>query len=243
MARKKSLSHPGRSPAGGRSGGRWQQRALNPLSAVQQISATGRVAWLPTLLAKGAQPLQRAHLRLCAPVVAPSRLHMLVLDASGSMRQGGRLALAKGYAARLLEQAARAGDQAGLLVFSGAGVELLLAPGPARRAAAVRVLQCGGGGGTPLAQALEQAQRLFAQAHRRGMATPAASWLWLLTDGRTLEAPSAPVDAANIVVVDFEARKQALGRCATLAARWGAAYHQALVPGESVPLPPGFESF
>lgn len=232
MARKKSLSHPGRSPAGGRSGGRWQQRALNPLSAVQQASAIGRVAWLPTLLAKGAQPLQRAHLRRRTPVVAPSRLHLLVLDASGSMRQGGRLAVAKGYAARLLEQAARAGDQAGLLVFSGAGVELLLAPGPARRAAAVRVLQCGGGGGTPLAQALEQAHRLLAQAHRRSMATPEASWLWLLTDGRTLEAPAPPAGAANVVVVDFEERKRGLGRCAALAARWGADYHRALAPGE-----------
>lgn len=243
MARKKSLSHPRRSPAGGRSGGRWQQPALNVLSAVQQASDRGRVAWLPTLLAKGRQPLQRAHLRHRTPVVVPSRLHLLVLDASGSMRQGGRLALAKGYAARLLAQAACAGDQAGLLVFGGAGVELLLAPGPARRAAAVRVLQCGGGGGTPMLQALEQASRLLAQAHRRGVATPEACWLWLLTDGRTLETPVAPVGAANVVVVDFEAPKRALGRCAALAARWGAAYHRALAPGESGRLSTGFTPF
>lgn len=146
------------------------------------------------------------------------------------MRQGGRLALAKGYAARLLAQAARARDQAGLLVFGGAGVELLLAPGPARRSAAVRVLQCGGGGGTPLAQALDHANRLLVHAHSRGMTTPQASWLWLLTDGRTLEVPAAPVGAENVVVVDFEERKHALGRCAMLAARWGAEYHQAPAP-------------
>lgn len=227
MARKKSLSHPGRNPGGGRSGGRWQKPTVNPGSEVQQASAGGGLAWLPTLLAKGAQPLQGSHLRHRTRLAAPVRLHLLLLDTSGSMRQGGRLALAKGYAARLLAQAARAGDQAALLVFGGAGVELLLAPGPARRAAAVRVLQCGGGGGTPLAQALEHATRLLLQSHRRAMTTPQASWLWLLTDGRTLEEPAAPEGAANVVVVDFEERKRALGRCATLAARWGAAYHPA----------------
>ncbi|APW48149.1 vWA domain-containing protein [Rhodoferax antarcticus] len=206
---------------------------MNSGSEVQQASAGGRVAWLPTLLAKGAQPLQRIHLRHRTAVVAPVRLHLLLLDTSGSMRQGGRLALAKGYAARLIEQAARAGDQVGLLVFGGAGVELLLAPGPARRAAAVRVLQCAGGGGTPLAQALEHANQLLAHAQHRGMTTPQASWLWLLTDGRTLEIPAAPVGAVNVVVVDFEERKRALGRCATLAERWGAAYQRAPSPGES----------
>ena len=50
------------------------------------------------------------------------------------MRQGGRLALAKGFAARLIEEAARAGDDVALISFGGQGVDMLLPPGPARGA-------------------------------------------------------------------------------------------------------------
>jgi magnesium chelatase subunit ChlD-like protein len=146
-----------------------------------------------------------------------------VLDTSGSMRQGGRLALAKGFAARLIEQAARAGDHVALLSFGGQGVQLLLPPGPARRSGAARVRQCGGGGGTPLAQALAVAQGLLVNASNASHASHAA--LWLLTDGRTLEQPAAPT--APTVVVDFEDPRRALGRCAAWAKRWGADYRLA----------------
>ena len=223
------MSHPGRNLIGGRSGGRWQKPALNPESEVQQTSAAGRVAWLPTLLAKGAQPLQRTHLRHRIPIAAPARLHLLLLDTSGSMRQGGRLALAKGYAARLIEQAARAGDDVGVLSFGGAGVAMLVPPGPARAAGAARVRQCGGGGGTPLAQALAMAEQVFARRARRS--AKGASLLWLLTDGRTLEQPQAPVGAQHVVILDFENQRQALGRCAAWAARWGAE-HRLVREGE-----------
>ncbi len=64
------------------------------------------------------------------------------------MGQGGRLALAKGFAARLIEEVSRAGDDIALLIFGGRGVELLIPPGPARSSAIMRVRQCGGGGGT-----------------------------------------------------------------------------------------------
>jgi magnesium chelatase subunit ChlD-like protein len=184
------------------------------------------VAWLPTLGAKGAQPLRAAHLRYRAQPAAPARLHLIVLDTSGSMRQRGRLALAKGHAARLIEQAAQAGDQVALLSFGGQGVELLLAPRRARAASSVRVRAVGGGGGTPLAQVLSEAERLLAQAVRRQGSLD--TWLWLLTDGRTLEQPTAPAAARQLVLIDFDNAAQPLGRCAAWAARWGAAYHPAL---------------
>ncbi|MEO6273277.1 MAG: VWA domain-containing protein [Rhodoferax sp.] len=180
------------------------------------------IDWLPTLLAKGPQALQRQHLRYQSQPAARPRLHLIVLDTSGSMRQGGRLALAKGYAARLIEQAARAGDDVGLLSFGGRGLEWLVPPGPARSAGAARVRQCGGGGGTPLAQALALAQQRIAQPSRRAASPPL---LWLLTDGRTLEQPAAPTTAS--VVVDFEDPRRPLGRCAAWAARWGAEYRLA----------------
>lgn len=168
------------------------------------------------------------HLRWREPQAKPSTLHLLLLDTSGSMRQSGRLARAKGFAASVLEQAARAGDHVALLCFGGQGVELLVPPGPARRAAAVRVQQRGGGGGTPLAQAMAAADNLMAQHRRvRGTSASAASTvLWLLTDGRTLEQPRAPQGADQLVVVDFEEAKVRVGRCADWAARWGAEYRQ-----------------
>lgn len=174
---------------------------------------------MPTLLAKGVQPLSRAHLRRRPLLATPPQLHLIVLDTSGSMRQGGRLALAKGFATQLIEQAARAGEHVGLLCFGGAGVEWLLPPGPARAAGAMRVRQRGGGGGTPLVQALAAAQRALCKSRQ--------PVLWLLTDGRTLEQPAAPQGAAHTVIVDFEDPRRALGRCAAWAARWGAEHRVA----------------
>ncbi|WP_296507312.1 VWA domain-containing protein [Rhodoferax sp.] len=188
----------------------------------------GAIAWLPTLQAKGHHALAAQHLRWREPQAKPSTLHLLLLDTSGSMRQGNRLARAKGYAAQVLEQAARAGEHVALLCFGGQCVEVLVPPGPARRAAAVRVQQRGGGGGTPLAQAMAAAENLMAQ-HRRVRSTSASTAnavLWLLTDGRTVEQPQVPQGADKLVVVDFDDAKVRVGRCADWAARWGAEYRR-----------------
>ncbi len=56
---------------------------------------------------------------------------------------------------------------------------------------------------------------------------PVESWLWLLTDGRTLERPAAPTAAHHVVVVDFDDPARALGRCADWARGWGAEHHRA----------------
>ncbi|WP_341909970.1 VWA domain-containing protein [Polaromonas sp. YR568] len=204
-------------------------QTLPPLKpAVKTGGKSPTIAWLRTLLTKGPRALQREHLRYQPQALAAPRLHLIVMDTSGSMRQGGRLALAKGHAARLIEQAARAGDHVGLLCFGGSGVQLVLPPGPARAAGAARVRQCGGGGGTPLRQALAVANTLLAYARRCNSTGPA--WLWLLTDGRTLEQPAAPKGADHAVVLDFDDRSpgsRAIGRCAGWAARWGAEYRLA----------------
>lgn len=187
----------------------------------------GPIAWLPTLQAKGRAVLAPQHLRWREPKTTPTRLHLLLLDTSGSMRQGGRLALAKGYATQVLEQAARAGEHVALLCFGGQGIEVLVPPGPARRAAVVRIQQRGGGGGTPLVQALAAAESLVAQHRRvRGTMGEAGTVLWLLTDGRTLDQPKAPQGAEQVVVVDFDDAKRAAGRCADWARRWGGEYRK-----------------
>lgn len=166
------------------------------------------------------------HLRRLPLPARHARLHCIVLDTSGSMRAQGRLALAKGHAAQLIAQAAQQGDDVALLQLGGDGVQLLLAPGRARASGGVRLRSVGGGGGTPLAQALAQAEQLLQRAQRRqGLLD---CWLWLLTDGRTLEEPQPPPSAQHRVILDFDDPRQALGRCATWAAHWGAAHYSAL---------------
>lgn len=158
----------------------------------------------------------------------PTRLHVILLDTSGSMRRGGRLASAKGHAARLIEQAAKAGDEVALLSFGGQGVELLLPAGPARASSNLRVRTLGGGGGTPLAQALAQVEQVLRRARRHQ--GPTEHWLWLLTDGRSLEQPTVPPAAQHCVIIDFDDPARPLGRCARWAAMWGAAHQHAFQP-------------
>ncbi|WP_310311471.1 VWA domain-containing protein [Hydrogenophaga palleronii] len=181
------------------------------------------IDWVRTLLAKGPQRLAASHLRHRPLSARVASLHLIALDISGSMRNGGRLARAKGYAAHLIEQAARAGDDVALLCFGGQGVELLLPPGPARTAGSARVRPVGGGGGTPLAACLKEAERLLRMVKKKGGGSGAAH-LWLLTDGRTLEQPAAPLAPDHIVIVDFDDPPRSLGRCAAWAERWQAEY-------------------
>lgn len=143
MAAKKSLSHPGPrllKDNKASAGWRWQapRTALlrTPRSVARPADQEGvGIDWPRTLVAKGPERLQAAHLRRRPASAVPPCLHLIALDTSGSMRQGGRLAWAKGYAARLIEQAARAGDEVALLSFGGQGVELLLPPAPRARLA------------------------------------------------------------------------------------------------------------
>lgn len=221
------MSHPG--PRAPTAPGGWRWQTPTPLSRPGLARHAARPAekmgagihWLRTLLAKGPQRLAPAHLRHRSLDARVPSLHLIALDTSGSMRRGGRLAWAKGYAARLIEQAARAGDHVALLCFGGQGVQLLLPPGPARAAGSASVRPVGGGGGTPLSACLQEADRLLRKTQRqRGAA--GSDCLWLLTDGRTLEQPTAPPSAGHIVVVDFDDPLRPLGRCAAWAERWHA---------------------
>lgn len=221
------MSHPGPRAPTASGGRRWLTPNRSPKPSLARHAARpaetagAGIDWLRTLLAKGPQRLAPAHLRHQAVSQRVPALHLIALDTSGSMRRGGRLAWAKGYAARLIEQAARAGEHVALLSFGGQGVQLLLPPGPARAAGSARVRPVGGGGGTPLSACLHEAERVLRKTQRqRGAA--GGDCLWLLTDGRTLEQPTAPTSVGHIVVVDFDDPLRPLGRCAAWAGRWHA---------------------
>jgi magnesium chelatase subunit ChlD-like protein len=147
-------------------------------------------------------------------------LHLIALDHSGSMRGGARLAMAKAFAAGLVQEASREGAQIAVLLLGGQGAQWLQGAAPARRSAIPRLRQLGGGGGTPIAAGLRLAQAEL-QAFRRRYGTGMRT-LWLLTDGRSLEQPEPPTAADRVVIVDFDDPLRPLGRCPVWAERWGA---------------------
>lgn len=132
------------------------------------------------------------------------------------MLAAGRLARAKGVLAALMAQAYRWRDHVAVIGLDGQGVHLLRPPGRARHAAPRWLPPLGGGGGTPLAQALAQADALL----RRHGSGP--RWLWLLTDGRTRDIPPRPAHAQRLCLIDFDTARPPLGRAQALAAQWQA---------------------
>lgn len=162
--------------------------------------------------------LRAAHLRHRPQQAHSGALHCFLLDCSASMRNDGNLARAKGLLLALMQEAYQRRDHVALLCFAGEVVELRLPP---RRASAWNddwVAPIAAGGGTPLALGVQRAAQLLARSEAR------QRWLWLLTDGRTLESPVRP-DAADVAcVVDFETARLPLQRARQLAARWDARY-------------------
>jgi magnesium chelatase subunit D len=104
---------------------------------------------------------------------------VFVVDASGSSALH-RLAEAKGAVELLLAECYVRRDQVALIAFRGPGAELLLPPTRSLVRAKRALVGLPGGGGTPLAAALDAAGALVLSIRRRG-GTPV---LVLLTDGR-----------------------------------------------------------
>jgi magnesium chelatase subunit D len=106
-------------------------------------------------------------------------LTVFVVDASGSAAIS-RLAEAKGAVELLLGDCYIRRDQVAVIAFRGTTADLLLPPTRSLVRAKRSLAGLPGGGGTPLASAIEVASQLALQARRRGD-TPT---LVLLTDGR-----------------------------------------------------------
>ena len=51
-----------------------------------------------------------------------------------------------------------------------------------------------------------------------------ACWLWLLTDGRSREAPARPRHADQVCIIDFDDARVPLDRAGALASDWDAAH-------------------
>ncbi len=134
---------------------------------------------------------------------SPSCL-IFAIDASGSAALE-RLAEAKGAVEILLQQSYARRDSVCVLAFRGAKAELLLPPTRSLVRAKRALAGLPGGGGTPLAMALQLGLEQAIQVQRAGM-TPS---LVVLSDGR-----------ANIDLAGMGGRAQAGADALALAQRW-----------------------
>lgn len=180
-----------------------------------------RIAWLPTLIAMRQDTLRTEHLRFAREAPQGGVLHCFVLDCSGSMLGGQRLALAKGLLIALFDRASASRAEAALVCLGGAGADLRFGPAVPRWWNERWLSPVGGGGGTPLASGVRQAAQVLERSARRKPAQQ--RWLWILTDGRSGDQPARPRHADEVVFVDFERAAIRLSRCRTLADAWGAA--------------------
>jgi magnesium chelatase subunit ChlD-like protein len=181
-----------------------------------------RIDWIQTLRAKRNQPLDARHLRFRREEGDAGALHCFVLDCSGSMLSGKRLALAKGMVVALFNRAYRERAEVALVCFGGTTAQVRREAGAAHWWNDHWLAPIGGGGGTPLALGVRTAANVMSKAARKKPSQ--RRLLWLLTDGRSPETPVRPADADQIVIIDFENEAVPLGRCSTLAASWQADY-------------------
>ncbi|WP_438392191.1 vWA domain-containing protein [Caballeronia sp. DA-9] len=177
------------------------------------------------MLAKRNRVFDAAHLRFHREEDEASALHCFVLDCSGSMLNGKRLALAKGLVAALFDRAYRERSEVALVCFGGATAEVRREPGAAHWWNDGWLAPIGGGGGTPLALGVHTGANVLLKAARHKPSQRRV--LWLLTDGRSAEMPARPDSADQIVIVDFESEAVGLGRCMKLAESWRADYRTA----------------
>jgi magnesium chelatase subunit D len=127
---------------------------------------------------------QRVHvskddLRIQRRVQRRATTTIFAIDASGSQALH-RLAEAKGAVELLLADCYARRDRVAVIGFRGSGAQVLLAPTRSLVRAKRQLAGLPGGGGTPLAAAIDAVQTMAA-AVRRGGATPLVV---LLTDGR-----------------------------------------------------------
>ncbi len=104
---------------------------------------------------------------------------IFVVDASGSAALH-RMAEAKGAVELFLAEAYSRRDEVGLIAFRGSAAEVLLPPTRAIAAAKRALAALPGGGGTPLASAIDRARELTVQARQSGNDTVVV----FLTDAR-----------------------------------------------------------
>ncbi|SDL10775.1 magnesium chelatase subunit D [Franzmannia pantelleriensis] len=180
-----------------------------------------RPDWFATLAAnRGHWPwrqLRYAKARSGQPV-----LHLVLLDTSASTLGEQRLGRAKGVVERVARQAYAAREQLAVLGFGSDGVTPILPRRRAPKALLARLDAVGGGGGTPIRQALLRAVRLIRQWRQQQSGLQVCTYL--ITDGRTRQPLAGLPSLGECLVVDTEQAAVKRGRGAQIARQLGARY-------------------
>jgi magnesium chelatase subunit D len=189
----------------------------------------------PTRRATGRLDIRTEDLRITRFKQPSETATVFVVDASGSSALH-RLAEAKGAVELLLADCYIRRDQVALLTFRGEGADLVLPPTRSLARAKRCLAGLPGGGGTPLAAAIEAATQLARALDRRGR-TPT---IVFMTDGRAnvardgapgrtraetdAEAAGRALRASGVrtLLVDTSTRPQPVGQ--RLAVAMGACY-------------------
>ena len=159
-------------------------RAAAPWQKLRQQESAMRMAPSQQAMPGQVQPSHRIHIRredfhITRFKQTGQTTTLFVVDASGSSALN-RLAEAKGAVELLLADCYVRRDRVAVLAFRGKTAELLLPPTRSLARAKRSLAGLPGGGGTPLASAIDAARELADQISRRGE-TPI---IVLLTDGR-----------------------------------------------------------
>jgi magnesium chelatase subunit D len=165
-------------PAGSRAGVRRDGDRLNLVETLRAATPWQKLRGAG-VGSGGRIQVRQSDFRLRRFVQRTESTTIFVVDASGSAAFQ-RLAEAKGAVELLLARAYVSRARVALIAFRGPGAELILPPTRSLTRAKRRLADLPGGGGTPLADAIESALRL-ALAERAQERTPL---LVFLTDGR-----------------------------------------------------------
>jgi magnesium chelatase subunit D len=167
-------------PAGVRAAAPGPGQRLNVIETLRAAAPWQRVRAATSMVVPAGQVLlRREDFRVTRLQARARTTTIFLVDASGSAALA-RLAEAKGAVELLLADCYQRRDQVAVVAFRGRGAQVLLPPTRSLVRAKRSLAGLPGGGGTPLAAAID-AGFMLAAASRRGGFTPT---LVLLTDGR-----------------------------------------------------------
>jgi magnesium chelatase subunit D len=202
-------------PAGTRRGDPGEGRKLDVLATLRAAAPWGRVrrrGW-DRLKSGPALEVRREDFRIKHFKQKAETLTIFVVDASGSLALN-RLAEAKGAVELMLAESYVRRDQVALIAFRGSTAETLLPPTRSLTRAKKCLSALPGGGGTPLATAIEAAEALAHGAARQGRTVT----LVFLTDGaaNVTRAGTGGRDVAQAEAHDAARRLRAAGHAAII---------------------------